>query len=181
LSRFDGYRFVGFGVDEGLPHRVVSTVIETRSGNYLVEPRAGFRASIRGAKMFARFGSDNYITALRKSKSGGIWRATRSGLFERDGASTFRRRDLPLPPEALISGMVEDPQGELWIGTSAGIYVLAKDGVGRTFTGERRLAERLRQRVVIGFEGPVMGRHPADTESLVDHRWTPENRPYVDT
>jgi hypothetical protein len=35
LSRFDGYRFVNFGVAEGLPHRWVNSFLETRSGEYL--------------------------------------------------------------------------------------------------------------------------------------------------
>src|ERR1700686_1947023 len=35
LSRFDGYHFVSYGVDEGLAHRVVSTLTETRSGDFL--------------------------------------------------------------------------------------------------------------------------------------------------
>jgi len=37
LSRFDGYRFKNFGVAEGLPHRAVYTLLETRSGEYLVD------------------------------------------------------------------------------------------------------------------------------------------------
>src|SRR5690242_8897944 len=41
LSRFDGYRFVNYTVDEGLPHNVVSTLIETRSGEYFVGTARG--------------------------------------------------------------------------------------------------------------------------------------------
>src|SRR5258708_1476262 len=33
LSRFDGYRFVTYGVEEGLPHAAVTALIETRSGD----------------------------------------------------------------------------------------------------------------------------------------------------
>src|SRR5215467_3522467 len=41
LSRFDGYHFVSYGVKEGLAHRVVSTVVETRAGEYFVGTARG--------------------------------------------------------------------------------------------------------------------------------------------
>ena len=47
LSRFDGYRFVNFGLAEGLPHRSVNALLETRSGEYLAGTGGGlcqFRA-----------------------------------------------------------------------------------------------------------------------------------------
>src|ERR1043166_559385 len=34
LSRFDGYGFVNYGIDQGLPSRVVNDFLETRSGLY---------------------------------------------------------------------------------------------------------------------------------------------------
>ena len=49
LSRFDGYRFVTYGAAEGLPHQVVSTMIETRSGDHLVgTPRGLSRITAGG-------------------------------------------------------------------------------------------------------------------------------------
>ena len=35
LSRFDGYAFTTFGVEQGLPHPVVNDLLETRGGEYL--------------------------------------------------------------------------------------------------------------------------------------------------
>src|SRR5689334_1726995 len=32
LSRFDGYSFTNYGVDQGLPHTMVNDFLETRSG-----------------------------------------------------------------------------------------------------------------------------------------------------
>jgi ligand-binding sensor domain-containing protein len=140
LSRFDGYRFVSYGVNEGLPHRLVSTLIETRSGEYLVGTARGLSRINPGGEG-ARFttsapeheAAQNYVTALRQLRSGKIWCATRSSLFTWSGADGFRRQQLPLPPEAQIADVLEDPQGGLWIGTSEGIYVLAESGVVRTF------------------------------------------------
>jgi ligand-binding sensor domain-containing protein len=36
LSRFDGHRFVTFGVDDGLPSLSVRSLLETRAGEYYV-------------------------------------------------------------------------------------------------------------------------------------------------
>src|SRR5262249_30494570 len=36
LSRFDGYTFTNYGTDQGLPHREVADLLETRSGEYWV-------------------------------------------------------------------------------------------------------------------------------------------------
>jgi ligand-binding sensor domain-containing protein/signal transduction histidine kinase len=141
LSRFDGYRFVSYGVDEGLPHRLVSTLIETRSGDYLVATARGLSRMNPGGKgaLFAthapeREAARNYVTALRESRNGKIWCATRSSLFEWNAASGFHRRELPLPPGEQITEIVEDRRGALWIGTTVGIYVLGERGVQQTLT-----------------------------------------------
>src|SRR5262249_35092718 len=34
LSRFDGYAFINFGAEDGLPDAVVNELIETRAGEY---------------------------------------------------------------------------------------------------------------------------------------------------
>src|SRR5260370_20148442 len=140
LSRFDGYRFISYGVDEGLPHRLVSTLIETRSGDYLVGTARGFsriNPSGKGA-LFATYtpeheAAQNFVTALRQSRSGKIWCATRSSLYEWNGV-TFRRRQCRLPPGAQIGDIVEDSRGGLWIATTAGIYVLGESAAVQTFT-----------------------------------------------
>ena len=138
LSRFDGYHFVSYGVDEGLPHRVVSTLIETRSGEYLVGTARGLSRINPGGKgpRFATHAPEheaarNFVTALRESRSGKIWCATSRRLYEWNGMS-FRRQELPLPVGEQIGDLVEDPRGDLWIGTTAGIFVLGESGVVRT-------------------------------------------------
>ena len=78
LSRFDGHRFVNFGVKEGLPHRQVTALLETRSGEYLIGTLAGiaaftpskgsnFKTYLPGNK-FA-----NAITTIFQDSSGRIW------------------------------------------------------------------------------------------------------------
>ena len=41
LSRFDGYSFTNFGVDQGLPHSTVNDFLETRSGELWVATNGG--------------------------------------------------------------------------------------------------------------------------------------------
>jgi ligand-binding sensor domain-containing protein/signal transduction histidine kinase len=148
LSRFDGYHFVSYGVREGLAHRVVSTLVETRTGEYLVGTARGISRVVnptgppgQGAR-FATYAPEpptpqsaaqNSVTALHESRSGKIWCATPRSLFEWNATSGFRRRELPLPPRVIIASIVEDPGGELWIGTTGGIYRLGESGVVQTF------------------------------------------------
>ena len=41
LSRFDGYSFTTYGVDQGLPTQVINDLLETREGQYWVATEAG--------------------------------------------------------------------------------------------------------------------------------------------
>src|SRR6185295_1092847 len=58
LSRFDGYGFTTFGVDQGLPSSVVNDLLETREGVYWVATASGLcRFNPKGiAKRRARDG-----------------------------------------------------------------------------------------------------------------------------
>ena len=138
LSRFDGYRFVNFGVAEGLPHRSVHALLETRSGTYLVATARGlseFQLG-RGGSAFTTYLpgklSENFITALMQDSRGRIWCGTAGGLFEMLGGHKFRRQPLPapLPPQERIevSDVLEDAGHKLWVATTSGIYVIGKDG-----------------------------------------------------
>ena len=50
ISRFDGYRFTTYGVEDGLPHAVINTMIETRSGDHWIgTPRGLSRIAATGA------------------------------------------------------------------------------------------------------------------------------------
>jgi ligand-binding sensor domain-containing protein len=41
LSRFDGYTFTNYGVDQGLPHRGVTDFLETRDGQFWLGTHGG--------------------------------------------------------------------------------------------------------------------------------------------
>ena len=135
LTRFDGYRMVNFGTQDGLPDRGVDAFLETRSGAYLVgtnrglsrfDPRAGGQGFVnyrQGAGVF-----DKPILALFESPSGRIWcGSTAARLFEALRAD-FRLTKLSGNEHMFVTGIQEDAGGKLWVATNGGIYVLGKDG-----------------------------------------------------
>jgi ligand-binding sensor domain-containing protein len=138
LSRFDGYRFKNFGVAEGLPHRAVNALLETRSGEYLVGTARGlcqFRPG--GGGKFTTYlpgnsPQENSIDSLIEDSTGRIWCGTYAGLFEMRSDHTFRRQQLPAPTNGWesipVADILEDAGGRLWLATRTGIYVIAKDG-----------------------------------------------------
>ncbi len=147
LSRFDGYRFVNFGVEEGLAHRDAQAFLETRSGGTFIGTPRGlceFHNSGERSRFITHLpnvneatSAENDVTALLESSSGGIWCGTPRGLFE-FSKGKFRRQALPDPPAGWkgieINDLAEDPCGKLWLGTTSGIYVLTKDGSAQRIT-----------------------------------------------
>ena len=57
LSRFDGYRFTTYGADEGLPHRIIESMIETRSGDHWIGTPLGLSriTTVGGGPRFKNF------------------------------------------------------------------------------------------------------------------------------
>jgi ligand-binding sensor domain-containing protein/signal transduction histidine kinase len=140
LSRFDGYRFVTYGEEEGLPHALVTALIETRSGDHWIgTPRGLSRIStIGGGARFTNYhlaseAAANNIRTLLELRSGAILAVTPAGLFEWTDPSSFRRKELPWIDPVTITEVREDNAGNLWIGTTnAGIYVYGTQANGST-------------------------------------------------
>jgi len=137
LSRFDGYRIVGIGVAEGLPHPV-HALLETRSGAYLVATAHGLSEfqTEGGGSAFATYlpgnnQRENFVTALMQDSGGRIWCGTDGGLFEMLNGNKFRRERLtPLHgwDRVPVSDLLEDAGHKLWVAAATGIYVIGKDG-----------------------------------------------------
>src|SRR5262245_7943755 len=114
LSRFDGYQFTNFGIDEGLPRSTVNDLIEARDGTLWVatagglvafDPRGvpsggiayvGARASSRHP-MFAVVSPDTAdpkaraVNRLMQDRHGMIWCATDAGLQRLDRSGNYPR------------------------------------------------------------------------------------------
>jgi len=149
LSRFDGYHFTTYGVEDGLPHGLVTALIETRSGDHWIgTPRGLSRIlTVGGGARFTNYRlapepATNNIGTLLELRSGAILAATAGGLFEWTHPPDFRRRELTGIDPLTISDMVEDPAGNLWVGTTnAGIYVY---GIAPA-NGSARIVQRFDQ------------------------------------
>ena len=109
LSRFDGVRFVNYGVEHGLTDPTVNDVIESRTGGLWIGTNGGGmchlaanapppgRGSPDGPPLFDCVsphddGFANRVNALHEDRDGTIWIGTDGGLFRLD----------PLHPSASI-------------------------------------------------------------------------------
>ena len=149
LSRFDGYAFTNFGVEQGLPHSAVNDLLETRGGEYWVATDGGlarFRSE-RHDPMFAVIVPDDEdrrareITVLREARDGTIWVGTNKGLYRLEhvsGRPSLRPIEIQLPHEypeqRMIADVLEDAHGSLWIAAPSGLYRRWPDGSAARYT-----------------------------------------------
>jgi ligand-binding sensor domain-containing protein/two-component sensor histidine kinase len=163
LSRFDGYEFANFGTEQGLPHSSVNDFLETRAGQYWIATDAGLvrfdpkgqpnrrlaneSAAATSRAMFTVVAVDDpsgrasAITVLREGRDGIIWAGTNNGLYRLDlrrGGHVLRPVDIHLPnafPEQrIISDLLEDSRGSLWIAAPSGLYRRWPDGNSARYT-----------------------------------------------
>lgn len=147
LSRFDGVRFVTYGMADGLPTATVNHLLETRAGVYWVATNGGglcrFNAQgVRGGTdgMFVRYRisgepATNRVNVTFEDRSGRLWLGTDSGLFvmrSDGGRITFERVHLPPAPDDRTDGgvstIVEDDEGSLWVGIGYALMRRLPDG-----------------------------------------------------
>jgi ligand-binding sensor domain-containing protein/signal transduction histidine kinase len=147
LSRFDGYRFVNYGLEQGLPGGNVSHLLETRSGQYWVAttngvgrfnaspPTSSGAADVRTPRFttYAVGNNDqtNNVRYLLEDHAGRLWAGTAGGLFRWvESLDAFQRveQGLLARPECYIRALAEDAEGSLWIGSNLGLIRMLPDG-----------------------------------------------------
>ncbi len=161
ISRFDGYSFINYGLSDGLPHRIVSDVLETRNGDYLFATQGGVvQLNIdRGDAAAPRFlaisldPSDEKalgVTRLVEDRDGSIWVGTAGGLFrlnktngnwrsERIRTEIDGKQNVDLTS---INTLMLDRNGGLWVGSSyLGVFRRRTDGSFVRFTEKNGLAQ----------------------------------------
>jgi signal transduction histidine kinase/ligand-binding sensor domain-containing protein len=154
LSRFDGERFVVYGVEHGLPNPTINFLLETRGGDYWIatngggacrlDPAAPLLPAAKGrAPLFTcyRFGGSmfsNQVNALHEDARGRLWFGTDDGLFRIDAPRAPAPRLIPLDlPGGLTPGVhrfAESPDGALWVGLGWGLIRIAPDGARAHYT-----------------------------------------------
>jgi ligand-binding sensor domain-containing protein/two-component sensor histidine kinase len=161
LSRFDGYSFTSFGVDQGLPHADVTDFLETRTGEYWVGTRAGLvRFDPTGLKRRAASSAGTSeqpsmfvpvalagdarlvvaVTVLREGRDGAIWVGTTDGLFRLEsdeGHPSLHPIAVGIPhdnvQQRIVDDLLEDRSETLWIATEDGLYRRWRDGTAARY------------------------------------------------
>ncbi len=144
LSRFNGYEFRNFGVDQGLPPVDVD-LIETPDRNYWVATREGL-ARFRPEEANPHFElyrpgerRAGAIQTLATDPAGGLWVGTRDGVYHLDPPHPPDAPDWCLRPvdagipnryadDRFIHALAVDREGTLWIGAHSGLYRRFADG-----------------------------------------------------
>jgi signal transduction histidine kinase/ligand-binding sensor domain-containing protein len=155
LSRFDGYTFTNYGVDQGLPSRELNYMIEAHDGVYWIATsdglvcfnprRAATTQPAQAEPMFVVYRPSEHLarefTVLLEDRAGVIWCGTRGGLFKFTSAGSEARFDRvglgesPDMNESLVTALVEDYRGAIWVGTEyLGLIRLGDDGSRARFT-----------------------------------------------
>lgn len=125
IVRYTGGSSTFYSLDNGLPSKVVRSIIQDREGNMWFGTYAGI----------ARLGSENiqaYTTALGLSNNivmaiaegpdGEIWFGTYGGGASKLAKGEFQTLDASSGlPHSTIRAMLRDRQGRLWFGTHKGV------------------------------------------------------------
>lgn len=101
LARFDGYRFVNYGKSQGLPNLTINDLIETRDGAYWI-------ATDGGVCLFNPLGKAAPYQPGQNQPN---------PMF-----TTHRVSEVEVANH--VNGLLEDPDGSLWLATSGGLFRL---------------------------------------------------------
>ncbi len=132
LHRFRERNFYSFGMEAGLPERVLKSVTEVSAGKLMVSSFGKGTAWFDGQRGEPLGTADKplpdpYGGAVLSDRQGRLW----AGQYElglsrwEDGA--FRRVDEPWLAGTTVYALFEDSLGRLWVGTGRGVGCLAGD------------------------------------------------------
>src|SRR6185295_7866390 len=183
LSRFDGYTFTNYGIEQGLPSALVIDLLETRDGVYWVatagglcrfNPRGKPRASLNNASertasnaMFVLYVPNDHsrtgsVNVLLEDRTGAVWCGTGHGLYrleQTDGEWTLRVVEIGLPREVendmRVRALVGDRQDSLWIGAGSGLIRRWPDGRTERYTTEHGLPGNEVRALLMDAEGQL--------------------------
>lgn len=124
------YSFQNYSVSEGLAQSQVYTMMEDHKGFLWLGTNGGGLSRFDGQK-FETFStrqglSDNHINSLWEDDMGNIWIASRNGLDKFDGR-TCVSIELPIAGKVGITSLLADAGGQLWVGSSQGIFCRRND------------------------------------------------------
>ena len=128
LSRFDGYEFTNYHVEQGLPTNAVNDFLETTEGVYYVATSGGlcrFEPVSAPARFrcYTKAQVPNPVGVLYEDKTGMVWAGGGEGLLMLDRQDgLFKPSPIPIPPGVTVTNLLQDRRGMFWVGTSKGLY-----------------------------------------------------------
>ncbi|PYT00094.1 MAG: hypothetical protein DMF63_08990 [Acidobacteria bacterium] len=118
LSRFDGYRFKSYTQEQGLPHRSVNDLLETKSGDYLIATSGG-------------------VSLMNSHGKAVRWDVVSGSLESSSDAPLFRTfippSDQVVRSSAAVNSLAQHRDGIVYAGTNNGLFRLIGEGVERQF------------------------------------------------
>jgi len=168
LARFDGNRFITYGIEDGLPSGEVHDLLETRDGTYWVATRRGVvrfdpmgvpgpgsQRPMFSAVQTAAPALPLDVSALLEDRDGRVWVGTLAGLYRlnapAESAATLVRVDLGPPPEVL--SLAQLAPAELWLGTNIGLLHVGADGRVEHYTSHDGLPGNFISTLLAAGEG----------------------------
>lgn len=95
------------------------------------------------------------VLSLAKRAEGGVWvGSSDNGLFKLDD-DVLKHVELTGLPSQQIRSIIEDQQGYLWIGTTAGLIKYSSNGVEQSFTTENGLPDNYIMALAEDQEGQI--------------------------
>ena len=184
LSRFDGYQFTNYGLDEGLTALSLNDFLETADGVYWIATNSDgiVRFDLRGETAGAARPIEsrltvypvsgepvtNRVNVLYKDRGGMLWAGTDGGLFrlnEPAAEKTLQPVTLSIPSHAEIQvpvwAIVEDSAGNLWIGTKFGLVRRLSNGRMIHYAIQRSVDDDEVAAVMIDADGTLWIGHRA--------------------
>lgn len=123
LTRFDGKRFELGGALDDRVRLPIATLALTRDGSvwfaFTTSARVG---RLQGRDLAVHDGLPGPVVALMQSRDGTLWAGGDGGLSVYRDHRWERIDSGLLGPETAVDALFEDRQGNIWIGTSEGVY-----------------------------------------------------------
>ncbi len=157
ISRFDGYAFTNFTVNEGLPERHVNDFLETKSDKIYLATNAGVAklnptglADAKENPLFTTILPDNpkakEIRVLFEDENGTVWVGTSDGLYKLNSEFKLEAVDLGKSliggSEIVITTIIKDRNDAMWIGTLGnGLFRLLPNGEIEQFSNAEGLPD----------------------------------------
>jgi signal transduction histidine kinase/ligand-binding sensor domain-containing protein len=156
LARFDGTRFVTYGVEDGLPVPTVNFLLETRSNVYWVATNGGgicrmdtgvvtrvaapAATSPQQTKTLFQClslggGAADLVNVLHEDPNGRIWIGTDGGLFRLDVGPSRAGQPVKVNLQAVwgdkrpvtVDALLRGTHGDMWVGTNRGLLRMLAD------------------------------------------------------